>query len=232
MIKLVVPNEYFDEIFCINLPRATERWSSVSERLKREQIYVTRFEGIDKKNLQTDFNHFLARNPHTAMNRLGRYAIWRTYSRLFEHILTLNIKNFLILEDDILFHKDFKYLFDNAVKKIPNWDMWYLGSTQVNWVNLKQNEIQDFYKPNGSTYGMMGVGMKKDFLEKNYSRYSRGNKNNDAFFATDIDFTNVFVSYPQLIGHAEGFSYNAEYMIDKTVTEKRAFLKYDSAIYI
>ena len=232
MSNLITPNQYFNEIFCINLSKATERWNITSQKFKREDIYVTRFEGIDKDELQHAFNQHIKRNPKSMLNRLGRYAIWCTFSKLFEYVMDSNIEKFLIFEDDVLFHKDFKQLFDHQCKKIPqNWDMWYLGSTQVNTLGMDFNSIKDFYKSNNSTYGMFGIGIKTSFLKANYARYSKGFKNNDHFFASDIDKTNVYVSWPQLIGHQEGYSYNAGYLIDEKVTQKRKYLYYDPEFY-
>ena len=94
-----------------------------------------------------------------------------------------------------------------------------------------RENIKFFFKPNGHTYGMFAAGMTKSFLEKNYKQYKLGLKNNDHYFATEIDFTNVYASYPSLIGHDLGWSYNAEYVINENITNKLNYLKYDMNIY-
>ena len=234
-MNLITPNEFFDEIICLNLPRAFERWHTISAKLKKHNIYVTRLEGVDRKDSTTNSEYLqhLRNNPTTILRKPGRYAIWRAFCKVFEYILSYdNIKTFLIFEDDILFHKDFKSLFDAHTKKLPdNWDMWYLGVTQLKWDNIDRENIKFFFKPNGHTYGMFAAGMKRSFLEKNYKQYKLGLKNNDHYFATEIDFTNVYASYPSLIGHDLGWSYNAEYVINENITNKLNYLKYDMNIY-
>lgn len=232
---LITPNDYFDEIFCINLNKATERWDSVSKRFRREGIFVTRFEGVDKEQewVQKNFDKYV-KNRQGIIKKLGRFAVWQAFLRLFEYVLTRNdIKTFLLFEDDVLFHKDFKVLFHNAVSKIPNnWGMWYLGATQTRWTNLDQSKINTFYQPNGFTYGMFGVAFKRDFIEDYILLYNKGLMNNDHFFSKIPDKKRMYISWPYIVGHSTGLSYNADYNITKELTQtKLKYFYYDENIY-
>lgn len=226
------PNQYFDEIFCVNLVRSTDRWKVVSEKFRNNNIHVTRFEGCDKLDpqIQADF-HRMINSKTSKIKHLGRYAIWRTFTKLFDYILELDVDKVLIFEDDVLFHKDFHNLFDATTKKIPdNWNAWYLGATQVKWGNI---EIEhNLYKPNGNTFGAFGLALRKSFIQSWIHRYRLGSKNNDHFLAADLDHSNSYVSIPSLIGHAYGKSLNADYDINKDIAEKYPWFKYDQNDYL
>lgn len=232
---MITPNDYFDEIFCINLNRSVDRWNKVESRFQREGIFVTRWEAIDKLNpkIKNDFIEH-TKKTRSRIKKLGRYAVFRSFCSLFEYIVTLNVDKVLIFEDDVLFHKNFKTLFDQQVRLIdPNWKMWYLGSTQVNWRKIDINKVENFYQPNGSTYGMFAVAFRKWFIEQFLDRYSKGLKNNDHHFATETVPEGVFVSWPKICGHDYGWSENAEYEITNTLVEQPRYnyFKYDMNIY-
>lgn len=227
-MNLITPNEYFDEIYCINLNRCTDRWDVLDEKFKRENIHTKRIEGIDLHTLKDEYKKFKKSNK-TTIKRIGRYAVWKTFCKLFEHILDSPeyIKKVLIFEDDVLFHKDFKYLFHLYVNNYlyKSWKIWYLGSTQVGTYSFKDV----LYQSNINTYGTFGIAFKREIIEKYYKEYKKGLLNNDNFWAKSIYKEGVFVSNPKLIGHQYGFSENAQYEIKE---DTKNYFKYDTDIYI
>ena len=52
------PNEYFDDIFCINLDRRPDRWNLINERFKREKMQVTRWTATDAlhRDIKVDYH--------------------------------------------------------------------------------------------------------------------------------------------------------------------------------
>ena len=226
-------NNFFDIIFCINLERSIDRCNKISKKFKDKKIIVSRFEGIDKLNpvIQTQFKEHQKLNVTSKLKRIGRFAIWKTYCKLFDYIIDLGVEKVLIFEDDISFHTDFDNLFDHSSKIIPqNWDMWYLGRTQTkfNDVNIKNN----FYKATENTYGAFAIGLKTSFIKSWIDQYKLGKKNNDHFLAVNIPKDNVYVSIPPLIGHELGWSLNSDYEITKSIADKLQWFKYDSQIYL
>jgi len=230
MIKL---NDFFDVIFCINLERSTDRWNIVSKKFKERKIIVSRFEGLDKLSpvIQAQFRDHQKANITSKLKRMGRFAIWKTYCKLFDYIISLGVEKVLIFEDDIMFHSDFNNLFDNSAKLIQeNWDMWYLGRTQTKFdgVNIKNN----FYRATDNTYGAFAIGLKTNFIKSWIDKYKLGTKNNDHFLASNIPKDNVYVSIPPLIGHSLGLSLNADYELTKSIAQKLKWFQYDSDIYV
>lgn len=228
---MITPNEYFDNIFCINLNRASDRWHSVSKRFNHHKLYVTRYEAIDKldRDIQKNFNDHKKKYPISKIKTIGRYAIWRTYVKLFEYILDTTMKQVLIFEDDVLFHKNFDNMFDEHVNKIPDWDMWYFAATQTNWnaVSFKNG----FYRSTKNTYGAFAYSIKIDFLKTWFMEYKQGLMNNDHFLASKLIKNNIYVSMPNLCGHAYGYSFNADYDINEKVAQKIPYFCYDRNLY-
>lgn len=231
---MVTVNNFFDEVFVLNLNRSYDRWKKTRIRLRRENIFYKRITGIDKvmPSLKTEFQKHKKRTT-TKIRTIGRYAVWRSFSKMFEHILDYNYKKILIFEDDVTFHKKFDYLFDLTINKyLPKtWDMWYLGATQVNWRNIKVENEFPLYHPTGNTFGMFAVAFNVDFIRKNYKYYKRGGQNNDHFWSQMKNYDNIYVSYPRLCGHDTGFSINAGYEITDSIADRLVYFKYDKNIY-
>jgi GR25 family glycosyltransferase involved in LPS biosynthesis len=230
MVKL---NDFFDIILCVNLDRSMDRWNIINKKFKERRIVVSRFEALDKLSpeIQHQFNEHQKMNQSSKMKRLGRFAIWKTYCKLFDYILTLNVKNVLIFEDDILFHKDFEILFDQSSRMIPEtWDMWYLGRTQTKFDGIS---IKDgFYKSTNYTFGAFAIGLKTDFIKSWIDEYKLGLKNNDHFLASGIHKQNVYVSMVPIFGHSLGMSLNSDYVISDSIAMKLPWFRYDKNLYI
>ena len=43
-MNLITPNEFFDEIICLNLPRAFERWHTISAKLKKHKVLIEKMQ--------------------------------------------------------------------------------------------------------------------------------------------------------------------------------------------
>jgi GR25 family glycosyltransferase involved in LPS biosynthesis len=138
MSDLLHPNTFFDKIYCINLERRPDRWINVKSKFDRLGIDVERFiasDGKDIKNLPETsfFNHF--------MNK-SEYGCLMSHKRVVEDAKKNGYKRVLILEDDVLFHKDFMNLFQR-VKDAPEWDMLFLGCNSIVPKHKIQEELEN-----------------------------------------------------------------------------------------
>lgn len=132
--RIWTPNTYFDEIIVLTTPRRVDRFNELKERLERENITVTVFEGIDKYDdgMSEEYKKFVNKFPNWKAT-LGNYAIAKSFINLYSYLdqryKQERIDRILIFEDDVIFHIDFAKLFDLTVKEIPeNWNLWYLGA--------------------------------------------------------------------------------------------------------
>lgn len=101
--------EFFDAIYCINLPQRTDRWNKVLLEFDKLGIRdkVIRVDGIS-----------------------GQSPIWRGCTLAHLGILENSIDNrILIFEDDVLFINDYCKIITGAINELDKmqWSMFYLG---------------------------------------------------------------------------------------------------------
>jgi GR25 family glycosyltransferase involved in LPS biosynthesis len=101
---------------------------------------------------------------------------------ILSHLWCINnaIKNnhqqFIIFEDDIIFHKDFENMFENVVRNNQDMlpDLLMLGSINFNFKNEKEDIVNDIYYPKtilGAHANMYKLQFATDFL--NYKLSTR-----------------------------------------------------------
>lgn len=114
MVKNI--NQFFDEIFCINLKERTDRYKETLEEFNKHQITAKRVEGINGKLL--NIKH----------KKPGALGLLYTHIKLLQHAKDNNLKNILIFEDDIKFIDNFQEFFSDKIDSLPDdWDLLYLG---------------------------------------------------------------------------------------------------------
>lgn len=217
---MITPNNFFDEVFCINLNRSTDRWLSISKRFKREEIKIKRFEAIDGKKIQI-FNEFSSQKKKVSSCKINQfiYANIKSYLNLFKLIQEKQYQKVLIFEDDVLFHKDFKILFDKqANESIPDWNIWYLG------YSLIQN------KPSGN----FAIGLNTSRIETLIQQLNKVlftlDKTSDMVLTQTLN-SNIYTSNPLLCAHNYGKStidnilYNEQKCKDKRFIFRQIDLK-------
>lgn len=224
-------NEYFDEIFVLTIPRRYDRWFELNKKLVQKGIFVKTFEGYDKESfyIKSIYKKFLKLHNKWKWSD-GNFAILCSYIKLYQHILDINkvkpLSKILILEDDILFHKNFDYLFDESIKNIPeNWDIWYLGGIYWNEnKNERSTKINDYFSIPLNVTGNFAIAidikMIPDILNTlkialNEGIYTTDQKINRIYQKNDK--YNVYISNTMLFIHNYGFS----------DTENKNFSEYD-----
>lgn len=106
------PFNYFDKIFCINLDRRQDRWEHSQDEFNKVGIQgrVERFPAIEHKN--------------------GAAGCLMSHVACIKKAKELNLNNVLVFEDDVKFiNSDIENLrlAIDTLKKIPDWDLFYLG---------------------------------------------------------------------------------------------------------
>jgi glycosyl transferase, family 25 len=100
---------FFDQIYVLNLDRRTDRWSKIQAQLERAGISrAVRFSAI-------------AKTP-------GWIGCFDSHLAILERALTTGARNVLILEDDATLYADWEFIWNIGQKQIrSDWDMLYLG---------------------------------------------------------------------------------------------------------
>ena len=146
-------NDYFHEIWFINLNRREDRKKEVTEEFERFGIAAQRFEAIDGKifNFPQEFKNM----------RRGAAAIYLSHLKLIQYAKEKKLRNILIFEDDVEFDDHFMEDFQEGLKSLPNnWNMLYLGGNQKKlpiviqgkFCKLKEVKTTHAYAINGNFF--------------------------------------------------------------------------------
>lgn len=122
-------NDFFDNIYCINLSHRTDRWEEVSKEFAKHQLIVERVEAVNGKEVF-----------RTGLNRhAGAYGVLLSNVKIFEDAVQKGYRKILILEDDIILNYDINNKFWKKIEYLPNdWNMLYLGgNSQFSWGNFE-----------------------------------------------------------------------------------------------
>jgi len=107
-------NQYFDQIYYINLDRRKDRLLSIQQQLSLYNIQATRISGIE-----------LSSNNHQINN--GQLGCLLSHLYIIGDAINNQYHRILILEDDTIFKDNFLELFSRLVGYLPDqWDMLYL----------------------------------------------------------------------------------------------------------
>jgi GR25 family glycosyltransferase involved in LPS biosynthesis len=114
-------NNYFQEIHCINLKRRVDRWKECLEEFEKYDLKVNRYDAFDG-------------NALSKIQGLNSGQVGTLYSHLgiVKYAKKSEIKNILILEDDIQFDKEINQKFLEIQSEIPeDWDMILFGGNHA-----------------------------------------------------------------------------------------------------
>lgn len=179
--RSIILNYYFDHIYVLNLDRRPDRLEKMKKALNKVGIYNwSRFQAIDGKesphyeewsNYRRTRMTFQERQRFNrkAIGSAGSWAILKSMYLMVKDAMKKKYRNFLVLQDDMLFHKNFVEEFLKIPEKVPNnWKLLYLGATQHNWNNCEFRN--HYYFPMGTADGAFAVGIHhsayKDMLEE------------------------------------------------------------------
>lgn len=149
------------------------------------------FHGIDgstdylSQNIFTEYNKNITKKDYVLPNmayirNASTYAIIFSFKLLFYKIITENNDNdyILILEDDVIFHKNFSLHNLNSY----NEDVLYLGANQLSWNDINKNSNYTLVDNEKSiTYGMYAIRYRVSFLKKFYEKWFTSDLNNNTY---------------------------------------------------
>lgn len=108
--------DHFDQAFCINLDKRTDRWKASVKQFNKIGLDVERVSAV---------NGF-AEPP--ASIRPGEVGCLKSHLKVFKMAKERGLKSFLMLEDDVEFSDNFHERFNTIEPQIKDYEMLYLGS--------------------------------------------------------------------------------------------------------
>ena len=180
--------------YVLNLKKRIDKYNFMIFKL--HDVGITNYEffhGIDgsideySKKIFAEYNKKITKDDYvlpnmTYIRNTSTYAIIFSFKLLFNKIISENDDNdyILILEDDIIFHKQFN------LKNLSRYDedVLYLGANQLSWndINLNKNNRYCLVSNKKSiTYGMYAIRYKVSFLKKFYKKWFCNDLNENTY---------------------------------------------------
>lgn len=122
--------EIFTKIFCINLDRSPERWTTCCDLFLQHNLNVTRFPAIEGKTLSITelIREKIITENCSEKNKSGAMGVLMSNVMIWREIITHKYPWTLILEDDINFPPDFNQIFREHWELVPkDAELVYLG---------------------------------------------------------------------------------------------------------
>jgi GR25 family glycosyltransferase involved in LPS biosynthesis len=212
-------NEYFDHVYCLNLPECKERAEMTISRAQTFGISFTLFPAISGK-LFGDIHPTFSSSKKTTITNPNYMACAMSHLSIYRHALTNGYKKILIIEDDLLFNKNMREIFDESVGEIPNdWKLLYLA-----WIPLTDDLMfwnytiiddgfigKNVFKAK-NLWSAMAYGIDSFMMEHLIHRYSKDfDKEIDRVFVEEIqpNFP-CYAIAPQLFAGYDNYSNNTE----------------------
>lgn len=185
-----------DKIYVINLEKDIKRKNNTIKTFEKYKIptiaYRNNYEIIKAHDWSKKLSPLSFKGPRNG----GAYGCVLSHLSCIENALNNNYETILIMEDDLMFHKDFNEKW-NTIKVPTNWNILYLSATQIKWDNIKLLENENYYKAWKSLGGTAYILKKPMFLEikKLYKQYQ---KPIDELLIMIQEYKECIVLYPNL----------------------------------
>ena len=211
-------NQYFDNVYVINLDKSTKRMKYMKELLDNENIKYERFNAIYGKNLSKEFIDNITTIKCKNLCPVNLIGCALSHISVWKDILDKNYNNSLILEDDIYFDNNYKDNLKKSLNELPNdWDILYLGCGGMcnkknnndflyymfniifyNKINKKNINKKYIFVPEFPT-GMFSYAISKNGCIKLLNIINKISYHIDYQISLNHKFINIYAVYPKCI---------------------------------
>jgi glycosyl transferase family 25 len=190
-------NKFFSHVYVINLPRRADRRLSFFSNSKKHLTSFILVDGVDGNNI--DFKnpdslpHFSAGDVGCVLSHLNVVTAAKSLKNPF----------YLVLEDDVKFHKNFE-IFPEFWKEVPeNWDLVYFGANH-NGTN-PPNITDKVVRVNGS-FTTHAMAIKSTMYDALIEVWGNPRAQVDVLLSSLHSKFNCYCFTPNLAGQQSGYS--------------------------
>lgn len=144
--------------FCISLQRHATRWEKMKARFEREGLEVTRWMATTPENLTEPFCSALSPTER---------ACTESHIRIWRHQVQHNIPYVFILEDDAVFHKQWREQLATFQPE-PEWDLILLNASEPAAPLLQWVEAQEQFLCAGYLLSLRGASWLLQTFQGNF----------------------------------------------------------------
>lgn len=212
-------NDYFDHVYCLNLPECTERADMTMSRCHRFGISFTFYPAISGK-LFPDIYAGYASSRNTKISNPNYMACALSHLSIYRYALERNQKRILIIEDDLLFNRNMQALFSDSVMEVPqDWDLLYLAFIPLSddlmfwdYRIIDDRFIGERVFRAKNLWSAMAYGISDGTMKRVIERFRSGfDKEIDRVFVEEIQTEgNSYALCPQLFAGYDNLSNNSE----------------------
>jgi len=205
-------NDYFSEVYCINLEKRVDRWKECEKEFKKHNLSVKKFSAIDGNLLY----------PIEGLNS-GQVGAIHSHKSLIEYAKSNKLDNILILEDDVEFHDNLQELFSVFIEEVPkDWDMIFFGANHSEnniWMREPLIRVTNHVFKIIRSYANHCYAVKNTVYEKLIFTLEKKSKPSDVLVSDIQSELNCYLFRPHLAWQRPSYS-----DIEKKFTDY-AFLK-------
>jgi GR25 family glycosyltransferase involved in LPS biosynthesis len=112
-------NQKFQQIYCLNLERRTDRKENAAVQFASKGIEASFFRALDGKLMESSIYKQITQ---------GAVGAFHSHLQILKHAYHNNLERILVFEDDIKFENGFDECFEMQLNSVPDdWDFLYLG---------------------------------------------------------------------------------------------------------
>ena len=195
-----------DKIFIINLNYRTDRKEHIINEMKKHNISNYEFYTAIKPTLEDVYKwHINYCAPHNDIYKIGAFGCLTSHIEIFKISLERKYKNILILEDDIVFKKDYDYnkIFEYSSQINNNYDILYLSGSHIEPITYITQNI----KKCTHTYTTHSYLIKENIMKYILDNITNCITEIDVFYVQILQpIFNCYVTYPHLTAQIPSFS--------------------------
>lgn len=195
--------EYFDQVYVINLPKATDKMQRMRQIMIRLGVKYKRVNAIDGRSTRakmywTKLKSQYPVDPNSDQLTVPGMACTLSHCSAIKHAIENRKKRILVLEDDVILHRSFEHEF-RRVANLPSWKLLYLGASDYNHPECVAHD--GFYMP---TYalGRFAYGVDCSIFKELLELWEHATQPGDSLLASVIQQKysgEVFVFNPNIV---------------------------------
>lgn len=157
-----------DKVYVINMKKDNDKKYAMGKKLHKYNIDASFFTGIDGKSREVydeyiekkkSYHNLFIPQTGSLYRSSGSYACLLSHIEVVKDALKNKYDRICILQDDIIFHKNFYDELSKKISYIPYWDVLYLGNCEKYQFSFKH-----YYVQNINTNGFFAIVLTRKVL--------------------------------------------------------------------